>query len=106
MLQAAHLGSGSGSMIRKNDRRLVICLCPLLHDLHVASCDRLPTKRIGGIEYPTIDNSNAIWIKSVLDPEYYDPEYIQWNWKRIVPEPQPPHDHWLELLKTRGVPLT
>ncbi|MAT51540.1 MAG: hypothetical protein CMK32_10195 [Porticoccaceae bacterium] len=85
-------------MVRVDDRRMVICLCPLLHMLHVADRDKTPTLKIGGKEWPTIDNSNAIWLKSVWDPDYYDPEFIKAKWKGNPPAPRAPDEFWAKSL--------
>ena len=97
-MQAAHLGSGSGSMFRINDRRMVICLSPLLHHLHVADRKKIPRMSVAGREWPTIDNANAIWIKSVWDPDYFDPDFIEEAWNGKPPTPEPPHEYWAKLL--------
>lgn len=94
-LEAAHLHAGSGSGFRVDDRRAVICLCPLLHRLHVTCRKRIPYMTINGREFPTIDNANAIWIKSVWDPEYYDEEFIKLIWTGNPPEPEAPSTRWL-----------
>lgn len=98
MLEAAHLGAGSGSMFRVDDRRATICLCSLLHRLHVADAAKTPLMRIGGKTLPTIDNANALWIKAVWDPDYYDPEFIEQIWNGKPPRPEPPHKFWAKQL--------
>ena len=99
MLEAAHLGSGSGSVLREDDRRGVNCLCSLLHRLHVADSAKVPTMNFNGKVYPTIDNANMIWLKQKFDPEYYDPDYIARIWACKPPEPEPLHRHWLSELR-------
>lgn len=86
-------------MKREDDRRGVNCLCPLLHQLHVVDCERTPTMKINGNEFPTIDNANMIWIKKEFDPEFYDIEYITRIWACNPPEPKPLHNHWLQSLR-------
>lgn len=98
LLEAAHLGSGSGSMHRVDDRRAVVCLCSLLHRLHVADRARQPVLTIGGKAWPTIDNANMIWIKAVWDPDYYDEQFIERIWNGKPPEPEPPHKCWTKML--------
>lgn len=98
-LQAAHLGAGSGSMLRVDDRRAVICLCPLLHQLHVTDRTKVPSMVIGKRKLPTIDNANAIWLKKVIDPAYYDEEFIRRIWKRNPPAAAPLHEQWMQQLQ-------
>lgn len=97
-LQVAHIGSGSGSMVRVNDRRAVVLLCPLAHECHVAHCERIKEKKVNGKIYPTIDASHLIWVKSVMDAEFYDHAYLQRIWNGTPPEPQRPPNFWLNMM--------
>lgn len=98
-LQVAHIHSGAGSGVRVDDRRAVVCLCPLLHELHVANSGRMPEKKIGGKIYPTIDNSHTVWIKSVFDPEYYEPKFLEMLWNGNPPSPKVLPEFWLTAIK-------
>jgi len=86
-------------MVRLDDRRQVICLCPLLHMLHVANRGNTDTMKIGGTVYPTIDNANALWIKKIFDPSYYDESFLEKTWKSRLPEPLPLDRYWLARLR-------
>lgn len=97
-LQVAHLSSGSGAMFRVNDRRAVVLLCPLAHECHVHDRVAIPTKRINGKEYPTVDAANLMWIKQIMDPNFYDPEFVTRIWTGTPPEPAKPHSFWLNML--------
>ena len=92
-LQRAHLGSSSGAMLRRHDVKAVNILCPLCHDLH---CN-MKEKTINGQTFPCISNGNMIWLKGVMDPDRYDPEYIQKMWIGRPPDPEPLHDHFTDL---------
>ena len=97
-LQVAHLGSGSGTMHRVNDRRAVVLLCPLAHECHIANSVRIPEKKINGKVYPTIDASHLLWIKQIMDAGYYDMEFLERVWIGKPPEPQRPPQFWLDML--------
>ena len=105
-LQVAHIASGQGRARRVDDRRAVIVLCPLVHDLHVSDSDRMPTKTISGICYPTIDERHTLWIKQKMDKEFYDEEFLAAIWIGNLPEPNRPPDRWMqELYKNQGIIL-
>lgn len=93
-MQVAHINAGSGSAIRVDDRRAVICLCPLLHRLHVSDSTRVPDIKIGPQRWPTIDNGNAVWIKQYFDPEFYDRDFLEKIWNGTPPKPKPLEDFW------------
>lgn len=105
-LQVAHLGSGSGTMLRVNDRRAVVLLCPLVHDCHVANSTKIPTKKINGTVYPTVDASHLLWVKQMMDPGYFDIEFLQKVFTGAVPEPQRPPQFWMNMFfENTGVNL-
>lgn len=85
-------------MHRVNDRRAVVLLCPLAHECHVNDRVAIPTKRINGREYPTVDASNLMWIKQIMDSAYYDRDYLLHIWTGLPPEPARPHSYWLNML--------
>jgi len=59
---------------------------------------RIPEKKVNGKVYPTIDASHLIWLKSIMDSEYYDPEFLARIWVGKPPEPQRPPQVWLNML--------
>lgn len=97
-LQVAHIASGGGDAVRKDDVRAVIALCPLAHDCHVSDADRFSVKKIAGREFPTIDARHTLWLKRYWHPEAYDEEFLQGIWKRRLPEPEPPPQFWRDML--------
>jgi hypothetical protein len=97
-LQVAHLSSGSGAMHRVNDRRAVVLLCPLVHECHVNDSERIAEKKIGGRSYPTIDASHLLWIKQIMDPGFYDPEFYSRIWTGSPPDPKRPPAYWMNML--------
>lgn len=97
-LHIAHIGSGSGSMHRANDRRAVVLLCPLAHECHIADRSKISEKKINGRVYPTIDSGNLIWLKMIMDSEYYDPDYLECVWNGKPPEPERPPGFWMNML--------
>lgn len=106
ILNVAHIASGQGRAKRVNDRRAVVVLSPLAHDLHVSDSTRMPTKTIGGIRYPTIDERHTLWLKQRLDPEYYDPEFLSRIWIGKLPTPERPPARWQqEFYKNSGMML-
>jgi len=105
-LQVAHIASGAGKAVRAQDRRAVIVLSPLCHDLHVSNSDRLPNKKIGNVVYPTFDERHTLFLKKIFDPEYYSEEYLQSIWIGKLPSPEPPPQRWCrELLDNQGILL-
>ena len=93
-LHIAHIASGGARARRVDDRRAVILLNPLCHQLHVSDADSLPSMTIGGIEWPTIDERHTLWIKQAMDPEGYDPEFLQSIWIGKLPDPQRLPSFW------------
>lgn len=93
-------------MHRVDDRRAVVLLCPLAHDLHVANRHAIPSKKIGGVHYPTIDAGNMLWLKKTFDPKFYDPKYLQSIWTGSLPSACRPDKMWLDmLLNNKGLKL-
>lgn len=105
-LQVAHIASGGGRAVRANDRRAVGLLCSLCHLVHVSDSDRLQAMNVGGQDYPTIDERHTIFLKGVMDEEYYDLEYLSTIWIGNLPEPEPPPAFWSsQLYKRTGILL-
>ena len=90
-LHLAHLSSGSGRMRRLQDRRLVVPLCPLCHDLHQRAGG---TKKIGGHTFPCLTDGNMLYLKNARDPEHYDPEFIASVWLGVPPEMESPEQFY------------
>lgn len=106
VLNIAHIASGAGKAVRVNDRRAVVVLSPLAHDLHVSNSNSMPTKKIGRIVYPTIDERHTLFLKKVFDPKYYDEDFLQSIWIGRLPTPEPPPQRWCkELLNNQGILL-
>jgi hypothetical protein len=97
MMQRAHLGSGSGVMVRKLLVQCVNILCPLCHDLH---CN-MEQRTIGGVTYPCISNANMLWLKQEMDPFHWDPEVVSRYWIGIPPDPVPPVAFWGQQYRDR-----
>lgn len=105
-MQVAHIASGQGAARRVDDRRAVILLCPLVHDLHVTDADKFPSKWIIGKEWPTIDERHTLYVKRFFDERFYDREFLSTIWIGNVPEPKRPPDFWCEMmLRNQGVML-
>jgi len=84
-LENAHIVGGPGRN-RQDDRRHLVRLCRLCHDLNhgrvIKSKGRLLV---------TLDLAHLLWIKSKLDPKYYDREELQrWLPKRLPRAHRPP----------------
>jgi len=75
-------------MRRVEDRRCVNLLCPRCHLLHGGD-----TIKVGGKKLPPLTNENMLFLKLVFDPEFYDREYLEGLWVRLLPEPEIP-DPW------------
>lgn len=93
-LHVAHIHSGGGKAVRRDDRRAVILLSPLAHEVHVSDADRYPSRRIGGREWPTIDERHTLWLKENFDREYFDPEYLESIWIGKLPARVRPSWFW------------
>lgn len=105
-LQAAHLGAGSGVMHRVDDIRMVVCLCPLLHELHVDDRVRLPQKTICSNVFPTIDNANMLWIKQTFDAEHWNSEFVEQCWNGTPPQPEKLDAFWINKIENnQGIVL-
>jgi hypothetical protein len=92
--------------VRVDDRRAVVVLSPLCHDLHVSNSASMPTKKIGRVVYPTVDERHTLFLKKVFDPEYYDTDFLQSIWIGKLPTPEPPPQRWCkELLNNQGILL-
>jgi hypothetical protein len=105
-LQVAHIASGGGRARRVDDRRAVIVLCPIAHDLHVSNSDVFCERVINGVRYPTIDERHSLWLKKQFDPEYYDEDFLKTVWIGTLPTPEPPPMMWRqEFFKSTGILL-
>ncbi|TXH16448.1 MAG: hypothetical protein E6R03_05420 [Hyphomicrobiaceae bacterium] len=96
-LEIAHIASGGGRAVRKDDARAVVLFSSLAHRLHVSDSDRLPTMTICSREWPTIDERHALWIKKHIDPENFDSDYLQSIWIGKLPEPVRPPDEFCKM---------
>lgn len=106
-LQVAHIASGGGKAIRVDDRRAVISLSPLCHMLHISDSEAVGSMAIGARVYPTIDERHTLFLKRLLDPDFYDPEYLQSIWIGRLPDPEPPPEQWCrELFDNQGILIT
>lgn len=103
-MQIAHIASGGARAVRTHDRRAVVLLSPIAHECHVSDADRLPTKNIGGIDFPTIDERHTLFIKKFFDAEYYDRDYLQSIWIGVLPAAERPPPFWCDqLAKNQGI---
>lgn len=103
-IEIAHIASGGGAARRVDDRRAVICACSSCHRRHVNNSDKLPSMTIAGETLPTFDERHSLWIKSKMDPEYYDEEFLQSIWIGRLPEPEPPPIFYTEnLMNLTGI---
>ena len=104
MLHVAHIASGRARAIRADDRRAVVLLSPICHDLHVSNTDRLPFKWVCGEKLPTIDERHTLWAKQQFDPGYYDRDYLQSIWIGKLPEPERPPEYWrARMMRNQGI---
>jgi len=70
-LQAHHLRGGSGR--RKKDRRQLLMLCGICHDL----CEPGDIIRVNGKRLPELTEAGQMWLKMTFDPEHYDPDWLR-----------------------------
>jgi hypothetical protein len=77
-----------------------------VHECHVADSKKVETKKIGSKEYPTVDASHLLWAKLMMDPAYFDKEFLDRIWTGAVPEPQRPPAFWMNMFfENTGVSL-
>ncbi len=74
---------------RREDRRAVVLLCPLCH----ASLDQRVS--YPDDSRPRLTTNNAIWLKSIIDPEFYDLDFLKANSVRQDLEPEIPHEFYM-----------
>lgn len=65
---------------RREDVRAVVLLCSVCHKVAHG-------ERVVGYERRPLDQAGMVWLKSYLDRERFDPEFLQRNSVRRVPEP-------------------
>lgn len=98
ILNRAHLSAGSGGALRIESREHVNLLCPLCHSLH----RHRPTQiKFGYVSYPALTDANMIWLKMTRDPQFYNPQQIATAWIGIPPDPEQPHDYFMEQYELR-----
>ena len=103
-LQMAHIASGSGKARRVDDIRAVTLMHPLAHSLHVSDSEAHPEMYTGGKLYPTIDERHVLYMKRLIDPDNYDPDFLATIWIGRVPDPVPPPAFWREMMfKSQGL---
>ena len=100
-IEKAHLHAGSGSMTRRDDRRLICLLCSRCHLCHTHR-DGEPLT-INGERWPRITDANMLWLKSLRDPEFYDRAWLVTLWPKC-PEPEPTHYVWQFEYADRRIP--
>jgi hypothetical protein len=96
-LELAHIASGAGKAVRKDDARAVVLLCSLAHRLHVSDADRLPSMNICERDWPTIDERHTLWLKREMDGSNYDEAYLQSIFIGKLPTPTRPPDFWCRM---------
>jgi len=77
-LQRAHIVNKP----RRKDRRSVVLLCPLCHN----SLDQ--RENYADDNRPRLTTNNAIWLKRLFDPEFYDLAFLKSNSVRQDLEPE------------------
>lgn len=106
-LEVAHIASGGGAAMRVDDRRAVILACSLCHRAHINNSERIRYVTIAGRKVRTFDERHTLWVKSKLDPEFYDRKYLQSIWIGTLPSPEMPPGYYTESLMTNtGIFLT
>lgn len=94
-LEKAHLLRGCN---RRIDRRAIIRLCKLCHD--IADGPDEPTQRDrAGVKLPKITLANMLWLKCVLDPLHFNLVWLQSIAIKKLPEPVQPADWHLKQFK-------
>jgi hypothetical protein len=56
--------------------------------------------------YPTFDERHTLWLKSKIDPLYYDLPFLRSIWIGEPPEPERPPEFWMaQLQANQGIML-
>lgn len=84
--ECAHIIGGAG---RVADRRAIVGLCKCHHMIQEGE-----TFRYEGKPLPKLTRANMLWLKQMMDGEFYDLEFIRErlmakNGMRVLPEPEP-----------------
>lgn len=91
-LERAHIGAGSGRIMRLPDRRAAVLLCSFCHKLHVHRAP--PTMFFNMEDYPTITDGMLIGIKKEMDPNYYSARFIRDMWLGKPPRAEKRPRYW------------
>ena len=76
----------------------------MCHDLHVSDSERHPIKYIGDGHYPTHDERHSLWVKRLMDPDYYDVDFLRTIWIGEPPVPERPPEWYMEnLFQNTGI---
>lgn len=91
MVERAHIVSKP----RKLDRRVVVGLCSVCHRIQHG-------ERLSGIERPRLCVASMLWLKREVDPEWYDPDFMQRCSVRRLPDPEEPEFCIRPVMRWRG----
>ena len=75
---------------RRTDRRVVVMLCSTCHK-------RSHGERFSGVDWPILSVANMLWLKLNLDPDWWDPAFLQKQSIRRLPEPEMPAKFQLQI---------
>lgn len=95
-LERCHLASGSGRMLRKQDRRQVNLLCSRCHLLH--SGNRII---VDGAKLPRITDGAMLWTKRAMDSDFWDEDFIEVSWTGRPPDLEPLDEWFLDEYRQR-----
>lgn len=83
-LENAHILGGTGQ--RKTDRRNLLRLCKLCHDLTHGHTIKDKNKN----QFPNLTRKNLLWVKQRQDPEHFDIKYLDSIGIQNMPTPEEP----------------
>lgn len=87
-LECPHILGGNGQRKQKGetDRRNLLRLCKLCHDLAHHKTIRKPDRTC----LPHLEREHMLWLKRHRDPDYFDLEFLNSISIRRMPEPECP----------------
>lgn len=98
-LERAHIAAGRSKMLRIEDRRAIVVLCPICHRAHGTNGGA--PRVICGILVPCLSNGAALFLKRLRDPFWWDPEWLESHWIGRLPELVEPDAWFMEQYQER-----
>lgn len=98
-LECAHILGGHGQRKQKGetDRRNLLMLCKLCHDLAHHKNYRKPDRTL----MPYLDRENLLWLKQKHDPDHFDLDFLAKVARQAMPVPVKPYALFQQFLEMK-----